>query len=279
MLRMVDQINKTSLPQLTRRHTLDVEAIHRDHGIVEQVIAELKSVPLAHLPGGVFTPNAAWLACAVIAHGLTRAPAALAGGGHARTRTHQAATPIERCVARRSSRCVATGTPTPAATVVVRAAHPACHLPVPSGRCPWSLPLLGDSGCPRSGGCDACGVHTQLIHTPARIAHSAHQQNAAPTDRPGPGNPGWTSCSAAPCTTHLPPPPDHHPPAGAVQRSSAEEPDRPATCTRPYQTSSAEDQRSDPVKINGESRISGCSHQELAATTAGTSTEAMLHPS
>jgi hypothetical protein len=52
MLRMVDQINKTSLPQLTRRHTLDVEAIHRDHGIVEQVIAELKSGPLAHLPSG-----------------------------------------------------------------------------------------------------------------------------------------------------------------------------------------------------------------------------------
>lgn len=100
MLRMVDQINKTSLPQLTRRHTLDVEAIHRDHGIVEQVIAELKSGPLAHLPSGVFTANAAWLACAGIAHGLTRAAAALAGGGHARTRTHQAATPIERCVAR-----------------------------------------------------------------------------------------------------------------------------------------------------------------------------------
>jgi hypothetical protein len=36
---------------------------------------------------------------------------------------------------------------------------------------------------------DACGVHTQLIHTPARIAHSAHQQNAAPTDRPGPWEP------------------------------------------------------------------------------------------
>jgi len=31
--------------------------------------------------------------------------------------------------------------------------------------------------------------------------------------------------------------------------------------------------------INGKSRISGCSHQELAATTAGTSTEAMLRPS
>ncbi len=84
------------------------EATHRDHAIVEQVIAELKNGPLAHLPSGTFTANAAWLACAAISHNLTRAAAALAGGRHARART--------------------------------------------------------------------ATIRTQLIHTPGRIAHSAHRQ-------------------------------------------------------------------------------------------------------
>ena len=87
---------------------LAAEATHRDHAIVEQVIAELKNGPLAHLPSGRFTANAAWLVCAAIAHNLTRAAGALAGGRHRRTRT---------------------GT-----------------------------------------------IRAQLIHTPARIAHSAHRQ-------------------------------------------------------------------------------------------------------
>jgi len=87
---------------------LAAEATHRDHAIVEQVIAELNNGPLAHLPSGVFTANAAWLACAMMAFNLTRAAAVLAGGHHARTRT--------------------------------------------------------------------ATIRTQLIHTPARIAHSAHQQ-------------------------------------------------------------------------------------------------------
>jgi len=87
---------------------LAAEATHRDHAIIEQVIAELKNGPLAHLPSGMFNANAAWLLCATMAHNLTRAAAVLAGAGHARTRTST--------------------------------------------------------------------VRTQLIHTPARLAHSAHQQ-------------------------------------------------------------------------------------------------------
>jgi hypothetical protein len=75
---------------------------------IEQVIAELKNGPLAHLPSGRFTANAAWLACAAMAHNLTRAAATLAGGRHRRTRTTT--------------------------------------------------------------------IRAQLIHTPARIAHSAHRQ-------------------------------------------------------------------------------------------------------
>ncbi len=63
------------------------EATHRDHAIIEQVIADLKNSALAHLPSGVFTANAAWLVCAAISHNLTRAAGALASAFHARART------------------------------------------------------------------------------------------------------------------------------------------------------------------------------------------------
>jgi hypothetical protein len=64
---------------------LDAEATHRAHAIVEQVIADLKNGPLAHLPSGVFTANAAWLALTTIAFNLLRAAGALAATrpGHA----------------------------------------------------------------------------------------------------------------------------------------------------------------------------------------------------
>jgi hypothetical protein len=71
----------------TAEPMLAAEATHRDHAIVEQVIAELTNGPLAHLPSGKFAANAAWLACATIAFNLTRAAAVLAGGGHTRSRT------------------------------------------------------------------------------------------------------------------------------------------------------------------------------------------------
>jgi hypothetical protein len=57
---------------------LQAEASHRGHAIVEQVIADLKNGPLAHLPSGRFAANAAWLACATIAYNLTRAAHAVA---------------------------------------------------------------------------------------------------------------------------------------------------------------------------------------------------------
>jgi hypothetical protein len=66
---------------------LDAEATHRDHAIIEQVIADLKDSALAHLPSGRFTANAAWLVCAAIAHNLTRAAGALASRHHTRART------------------------------------------------------------------------------------------------------------------------------------------------------------------------------------------------
>ena len=65
---------------------LQAEAAHRGHAIIEQVIAELKDGPLAHLPSGTFNANAAWLACAAMAFNLTRAAGALASAFHARAR-------------------------------------------------------------------------------------------------------------------------------------------------------------------------------------------------
>ena len=60
---------------------------HRAHAIVEQVIADLKNGPLAHLPSGAFNANAAWLTLATIAFNLTRAAGCLAGSLHARATT------------------------------------------------------------------------------------------------------------------------------------------------------------------------------------------------
>jgi hypothetical protein len=66
---------------------LHAEATHRDHAVIEQVIADLKDSALAHLPSGKFTANAAWLTCAAIAHNLTRTAGALATTFHSRART------------------------------------------------------------------------------------------------------------------------------------------------------------------------------------------------
>ena len=73
----------TTLPMI------DAEAAHRDHAIIEAVIADLKDGPIAHAPSGKFTANAAWLALASIAFNLTRAAARLGSEtlGKARTAT------------------------------------------------------------------------------------------------------------------------------------------------------------------------------------------------
>ena len=50
---------------------LQAETCHRGHAIAEQVMADLKAGPLAHLPSGRFPANAAWLTLAATAHNLT----------------------------------------------------------------------------------------------------------------------------------------------------------------------------------------------------------------
>ncbi len=66
--------------------TVEADERHRDHAVVEQVIAELKDGPLAHLPSGSYAANAAWLAHAVIAFNLARAAGVLASARHRRAR-------------------------------------------------------------------------------------------------------------------------------------------------------------------------------------------------
>jgi hypothetical protein len=65
---------------------LQAETCHRGHAIVEQVMADLKAGPLAHLPSGKFAANAAWLTLAAMAHNLTRAAGCLASVFHATAR-------------------------------------------------------------------------------------------------------------------------------------------------------------------------------------------------
>ncbi len=66
---------------------MQAEKAHREHAIIEQVIADLKNGPLAHLPSGKFTANAAWLVLAAVAFNLTRAAGALASAFHAKATT------------------------------------------------------------------------------------------------------------------------------------------------------------------------------------------------
>jgi hypothetical protein len=52
---------------------VEVDQFHRDHATVELAIRDLKEgAGLQHCPSGRFFANAAWLACAVLAHNLIR---------------------------------------------------------------------------------------------------------------------------------------------------------------------------------------------------------------
>ena len=60
--------------------TVEVDQFHRQHATVELAIRDLKEgAGLEHAPSGRFFANAAWLACAVLAHNLIRWTALLGG--------------------------------------------------------------------------------------------------------------------------------------------------------------------------------------------------------
>lgn len=66
--------------------TVAADRVHRGHALIEQVNAELKDGPLAHMPSGRFQANAAWLAITAMAHNLMRTAATIIGGAMARVR-------------------------------------------------------------------------------------------------------------------------------------------------------------------------------------------------
>jgi hypothetical protein len=60
-----------------------VDRFHRDHASVELAIRDLKEgAGMQHCPSGRFFANAAWLACAVLAHNIVRWTAQLGGTRH-----------------------------------------------------------------------------------------------------------------------------------------------------------------------------------------------------
>lgn len=63
------------------------ETQHREHAIVEQVLADLNDSALAHFPSGRLAANAAWLTLAALTHNLLRAAGTLASTTHAKART------------------------------------------------------------------------------------------------------------------------------------------------------------------------------------------------
>jgi hypothetical protein len=103
VVRRVKRLNPTSVPAgqgelfgAYRHHAvftdspqpmLEAEITHRQHAIIEQVNADLKAGPLAHLPSGKFAANSAWLVLATMAFNLTRAAGALASVFHAKATT------------------------------------------------------------------------------------------------------------------------------------------------------------------------------------------------
>jgi hypothetical protein len=64
----------------TRLDAVAADEFHRNHAVVELAIRDLKEgAGLEHCPSGNYSANAAWLACAVLAHNLNRWTGLLGG--------------------------------------------------------------------------------------------------------------------------------------------------------------------------------------------------------
>lgn len=69
---------------------IDADQFHREHAVVELAIRDLKEgAGLDHIPSGHYHANAAWLACAVLAHNLGCWTTQLAGQPQATNRTRR----------------------------------------------------------------------------------------------------------------------------------------------------------------------------------------------
>lgn len=65
---------------------IQAEQTHRQHAVVEGLNADPIDGPLAHLPSGSFSANAAWVAYAAMCHNRLRAAGTLASAFHAKAR-------------------------------------------------------------------------------------------------------------------------------------------------------------------------------------------------
>jgi hypothetical protein len=87
--RLTDQAQRRLWPDwrhhafITSDHEIgmvEADQFHREHAVVELAIRDLKEgAGLDHIPSGHYHANAAWLACAVLAHNLGRWTTLLAG--------------------------------------------------------------------------------------------------------------------------------------------------------------------------------------------------------
>lgn len=106
----------------TEHDTVTADAFHRNHAVVELAIRDLKEgAGLEHCPSGNNSANAAWLACAVLAHNLSRWTTHL-GDTRPDRRTWNHATIRTRLIAL-------------AATLVNRSGRPTLRLPL---HWPWA---------------------------------------------------------------------------------------------------------------------------------------------
>ena len=105
---------------------VEADQFHRDHATIELAIRDLKDgAGLTHCPSGRFFANAAWLACAVLAHNITRWTARL-GAVH----------PDGQLTVTRTIRTRLFGLP---GRLVNRSGRPALRLPA---RWPWAHQFL-----------------------------------------------------------------------------------------------------------------------------------------
>jgi len=74
--------------------TVEIDAFHRQHAVVELVIRDLKEgAGVEHIPSGDYDANGAWLQCAVLAHNLMRWTTTIGGPA-----------PVERLTVARTTR-------------------------------------------------------------------------------------------------------------------------------------------------------------------------------
>jgi hypothetical protein len=106
---------------------VEMDRFHREHATVELAIRDLKEgAGLEHCPSGKFFANAAWLACAVLAHNVTRWTALL-GDVH----------PVDELTVTRTMRSRVFALP---GRLVNRSGRPVLRLPQ---RWPWATTFTG----------------------------------------------------------------------------------------------------------------------------------------